>query len=98
MTITDSQVLEIANLARLGLADAEVPMHTEQLNKLLTYFEQISAISTEDQSDSAVSLQNKRAANESLRTDEAQESIPRELALANAPAENGSSFLVPGVL
>ena len=46
--ISSSEVKKVAKLARLELDDSEIQNHSEQLEKILSYIEQLNKINTED--------------------------------------------------
>ena len=94
MSIDRQQVLKIAKLARLSFSDAEVDELTVQLGNILVLVEQMSQVDTSDIEPMVHALPLTNA----LADDELGESLPRELALANAPQDDSECFLVPAVL
>lgn len=89
--IDREQVLHVARLARLELTDDEVGRMSEELSKILTHVEKLSAL---DLSDVPPTSHVVEVAN-ALRPDEPRPSLPRDVALANAPAVQDGGFLVP---
>lgn len=47
-TLTDLDVKKIAHLARLGIAEPDIPIHAENLSKILDFVEQINQAETEN--------------------------------------------------
>jgi aspartyl-tRNA(Asn)/glutamyl-tRNA(Gln) amidotransferase subunit C len=89
--ITREEVLHVAKLARLELADAEVDRFTEQLSAILEAVDKVSELDLSDVEPTAhpLDLVNVWAA------DEPAPSLPVEEALANAPDREGDFFKVP---
>ncbi len=87
-------VLKVARLGRLKLADHEVDDYLNKLGQILTYVEQLNEVDTEDVEPMAhaVELQNV------FREDVVRPSLPRDLALSNAPKTDGQFFLVPQII
>lgn len=46
MALTQQQVKDIAELAKLDLTDAEIDLYAEQLGDILGYFERLQALDT----------------------------------------------------
>jgi aspartyl-tRNA(Asn)/glutamyl-tRNA(Gln) amidotransferase subunit C len=88
------EVLRIAILARLGLAEAEVDRFKEQLSHILESFEILQQVDTTGvpPTTQAITLKNV------LRSDEAAASLPQDQVLANAPRKDGDFFRVRAVL
>ena len=89
--IDREQVLHVARLARLRLTDDEVEAMTGELSSILDHIEKIGELELADVAPTAhvVALENV------LRPDEPRPSLPRELALAEAPDSDGIGFRVP---
>ncbi|MCY2963606.1 MAG: Asp-tRNA(Asn)/Glu-tRNA(Gln) amidotransferase subunit GatC [Planctomycetota bacterium] len=87
-------VLKVARLGRLKLADHEVDDYLNKLGQILTYVEQLNEVDTTDVEPMAhaVELQNV------FREDVVRPSLPRDLALSNAPKTDGQFFLVPQII
>jgi aspartyl-tRNA(Asn)/glutamyl-tRNA(Gln) amidotransferase subunit C len=94
MKLTRDEVLHIAELARLGLNDAEVERYQEQLSDILTYAERLRQVDLSAISPSA----RVQVLTNVLRADEAADSFPRDAILANAPRTTEGCFEVPPVL
>ena len=89
--IDRDQVLHTARLARLALADDEVERMAGELSKILDHIEKIDALDLDDVEPTTHVV----AVEGALRPDEPHESLPREIALAQAPAVADDGFLVP---
>ncbi|MDP9133369.1 MAG: Asp-tRNA(Asn)/Glu-tRNA(Gln) amidotransferase subunit GatC [Actinomycetota bacterium] len=89
--IDREQVLHVARLARLRLSDAEVESMTGELSSVLDHIEKIGELDLDDVAPTShvVGLENV------LRPDEPRPSLPREVALAEAPDSDGAGFRVP---
>ncbi len=92
--ITVDQVRHIAALARLALTDDECRRYAAQLEAILDYVEQLTEVNVDGVEPTAhpLPLRNVYAA------DEPRETLPREAALANAPAQTDGFFRVPKVI
>jgi aspartyl-tRNA(Asn)/glutamyl-tRNA(Gln) amidotransferase subunit C len=89
--IDREQVLHVAKLARLELSDDEVTRMSAELSKVLGHIETISKLELDDVPPTTHVVEVENA----LRPDEPHESLPREVALAQAPAVQDDGFLVP---
>ena len=89
--IDREQVLHVARLARLELSDDEVARMTGELSAILDHIEKISALDLDGvpPTSHVVDVPN------ALRPDEPRPCLPREVALANAPAVDEDGFSVP---
>ena len=94
MALTLEQVRHIARLARLRLTAEEERRYAEQLSAILDYAERLKRVDTADVAPTA-GVQDLPAP---LRPDTPRPSLPRERALANAPAIVDGMFLVPPIL
>lgn len=93
-TLDRERVLHIAKLARVTLHGAEIPALTEQLGKILGHVAQLQQVDTEGVEPTAqVSVERLP-----LRDDVARASVPREVALAQAPETAGGGFVVPAFI
>jgi aspartyl-tRNA(Asn)/glutamyl-tRNA(Gln) amidotransferase subunit C len=89
--IEREQVLHVARLARLRLTDEEVDRMTGELSTILDHIEKLSELDLDDVEPTShvVELENV------LRPDEPRPSLPREVALDQAPDADGTGFRVP---
>jgi len=94
MKITPQEVSHVANLARLHMSQEEVEEMTRQLDDILTYVAKLNELDTEGivPTTHTISIVN------AFREDEVKPSLEREETLANAPLQNGESFVVPRVI
>jgi aspartyl-tRNA(Asn)/glutamyl-tRNA(Gln) amidotransferase subunit C len=91
--ISEREVRHVANLARLGLTDAEVERVGEQLGAILDSIEQIRELDLEGVPPTANPLNLTNV----LRLDEPGPELPREEALAPAPETVDDLFAVPRI-
>lgn len=89
--IDREQVLHVARLARLRLTDEEIERMTGELSTVLDHIEKIGELDLDGVEPTAhvVALENV------LRPDEPRPSLPRAVALAEAPDTDGIGFRVP---
>jgi aspartyl-tRNA(Asn)/glutamyl-tRNA(Gln) amidotransferase subunit C len=89
--IDREQVLHVARLARLDLAEEEVERYARELSSVLGYIETISELDLDEVEPTShvVDVVNR------LRADEARPSLPPEVALAGAPDPAEGGFRVP---
>ncbi|UUY02266.1 Asp-tRNA(Asn)/Glu-tRNA(Gln) amidotransferase subunit GatC [Svornostia abyssi] len=89
--IDREQVLHVARLARLELTEDEVEHMTGELSKVLGHIDKIAELDLDDVAPTShvVTVEN------ALRPDEPEPSLPRDVALASAPAVSDDGFLVP---
>ena len=94
MKITPQEVSHVADLARLHMSQEEIEAMARQLDDILTYVAKLNELDTEAivPTTHAISIVN------AFREDEMKQSLGREKVLANAPQENGESFVVPRVI
>ena len=89
--IDREQVLHVARLARLELAEDEVARMTGELSSILDHIEKISELDLDGVPPTSHVVEVASA----LRPDEPRPSLPRDVALANAPAVAADGFSVP---
>ncbi len=98
MPIDRSEVLKIADLAKLHFSENELESFIGQFQRILDYVEQLKQVNVEDvEPTSHVSLSagyEKRI----FREDAVRPSLPVEESLANAPDPGSGHFRVPKVL
>ena len=94
MKITREEVLYVADLARLDLDETSIDAFAEQIANILEYVDMLKRVDTEgvDPTSHAISLTN------AFREDEEEGHLERDRVLANAPEEEGGSFIVPKVV
>ena len=94
MSISRSEVEQVAMLARLRLSDEELDRMTSQLGDILGYMNLLSELDT----DAIEPMAHTSDVVNALRDDVVRPSLKREAALANAPHHDGQCYLVPAVL
>lgn len=94
MKITRKDVEHVALLSRLELGENDVEKFTGQLNAILDYIDVLNKVDTAGVEPTAHVLPLKNV----MRADEVKPSLPRELALANAPEQEDGYFKVPKIL
>jgi aspartyl-tRNA(Asn)/glutamyl-tRNA(Gln) amidotransferase subunit C len=94
MKISPEEVKHVADLARLEMTPEEVESMTRQLDGILSYVAKLNELDTEgvQPTTHAISLVNV------FREDQVKPSLDREDVLANAPQQDGESFVVPKVI
>lgn len=93
-SLTRTDVERIAALARLSVSDAEADRLAVELESILGYAEQLAGLDTREVPPTAHPIELPTP----LRDDEPEPPLDPELALANAPAREGSAFVVPKVI
>lgn len=81
----------MARLARLELAEDELPVMARELSAIVEHVARIGELDLEDVAPTSHVLEVTGA----LRADEPRPCLPREVALAQAPAVGEGGFLVP---
>ena len=89
--IDREEVLAVARLARLSLSEHELEPMARELSAVLDHVEKIGELDLVGVAPTSHVIDVTGA----LRPDEPRECLPREVALAQAPAVSGGSFLVP---
>ena len=94
MKISEQDIKTVASLSRLRIREEEKDDVLFQLNKILTYVENLQTLDTSkiEPTTYALPMQNV------LRDDKVKPSLDRELALSNAPLKEDGYFKVPRVL
>jgi aspartyl-tRNA(Asn)/glutamyl-tRNA(Gln) amidotransferase subunit C len=89
--IEREQVLHVAKLSRLRLSDAEVETMVGELSGILEHVDRIGNLDLEgiEPTSHVVALENV------LRPDEPRPSLPRDIALAQAPEPQDGAFRAP---
>jgi len=94
MPITLKDVEYVAKLAKLKLSQAEKKKFQKELNKIISYIDQLNQVDTADvpPTSHVMPLENV------LREDQVKPSLTQEQALANAPDKKDGHFKVPKVI
>lgn len=94
MKISEQDIKTVASLSRLKIRDDEKDDVLFQLNKILTYVENLQALDTTNVEPTTYALPMQNV----FREDKVKPSLDRELALSNAPLKEDGYFKVPRVL
>ena len=94
MKVTENDIKIVASLSRLKIREEESAEVIAQLDKFLTYVENLQSIDTEKIQPTTYALPMQNV----FRADEVKKSLDRELALSNAPLKEDGYFKVPRVL
>ena len=94
MSLTREEVEHIGQLARLGLTGEEVAKFQEQLSEILTHFDALQELDTDDVPPTPYPL----PLDSVMRTDVAKDSLSQDDVLANAPQSEDGAFRVRVVL
>ncbi|MBP2628461.1 MAG: Aspartyl/glutamyl-tRNA(Asn/Gln) amidotransferase subunit [Firmicutes bacterium] len=94
MRITCKDVANVALLSRLEFSESEIETFTGQMDAILQYAEVLNKLNVENVEPMAHVLPLKNV----MRADEAKPSLPRELALSNAPEQEDGYFKVPKIM
>lgn len=94
MTLTRSDVENIAHLARLELTDDQIELYQQQLSAILSYADMLDQLDLDgvEPTTQAVTVRNV------LRVDAAEPSLAMDDVLANAPAKANNQFVIQAVL
>ncbi|NQT46368.1 MAG: Asp-tRNA(Asn)/Glu-tRNA(Gln) amidotransferase subunit GatC [Candidatus Omnitrophica bacterium] len=92
--IKKKDVLYVASLARIKLADGQIEGFTGQLDSILDYIKQLDEVDTESVQPTSHVLPMVNV----FRKDDVKPSLPQEKVLENAPGKEGYFFKVPKVI
>ena len=92
--IQQDEVRHIAKLARLQLDETELARYTEQLGRILSFFDELQSLDTAGVPMTAHPLPVSNA----FRDDAPRPSLPLEAVLADAPQPEHPYFRVPRIL
>jgi aspartyl-tRNA(Asn)/glutamyl-tRNA(Gln) amidotransferase subunit C len=97
--VAREQVLHVARLARLELADGELERFAAQLGAILRYADQLRELDAADSAESeAAATRHEGLGTQGLRPDEPEATLPPAAVIALFPASDGEHVLVPPVL
>jgi aspartyl-tRNA(Asn)/glutamyl-tRNA(Gln) amidotransferase subunit C len=91
IVISREEVLHVAQLARLALSEEEIEPMARELSAVLDHVARIGELDLEEVAPTSHVIEITGA----LRPDEPRPCLPREVALAQAPAVSEDGFLVP---
>jgi len=89
--IDREEVLHVARLARLALAEEEIEPMARELSAVLDHVARIGELDLDDVAPTSHVVE----LTDALRPDEPRPCLPREVALEQAPAVGENGFLVP---
>jgi aspartyl-tRNA(Asn)/glutamyl-tRNA(Gln) amidotransferase subunit C len=93
--IDRDEVLHVARLARLQLSEEELEPMARELSAVLDHIAKIEELDLKDVAPTTHVVADAMPTQPGLRVDEPRASLPREVALAQAPAVSEDGFLVP---
>ncbi len=93
--IDRDEVLHVARLARLQLGEDELEPMARELSAVLDHIATIAQLDLDDVAPMTHVVADAMPAQPGLRADEPRGSLPREVALAQAPAVSNDGFSVP---
>ncbi|MDO8671752.1 MAG: Asp-tRNA(Asn)/Glu-tRNA(Gln) amidotransferase subunit GatC [Dehalococcoidia bacterium] len=94
MALTREEVLHVAQLARLGLAEADVERLQSQLSDTIAYFQILDSLDTSAIPPTAQVIDQQSV----MRSDVVRPSFSPEEVLANAPRTEDGFFRIKAVL
>lgn len=94
MSLSESEVRYVAKLGALELTESEVPKMQKELNSILEYIAQLSAVS----SVGVIPTSHVHGVTNFFREDTIKDSIPVEDVGSNAPDFSNGFFLVPKII
>lgn len=94
MSLDPDQVRQVADLARLAVTDADLPVYAGELSNILELVDQLKAADTEAVTPMAHPLNMVQR----LREDAVSESPDRDAFQQLAPQAEGGHYLVPKVI
>ena len=92
--ITTDDVEYVAGLAQLILDDDTKERLVQEIGNILSYMDKLNELDTDDVEPMLHVLDLHNV----YREDVVGESLPRDVALSNAPSDDGEFFLVPRIL
>ena len=94
MKVTKKDLETVAVLSRLRVPEDEQEKYIGQMDAILTYMDNLSALDTENVKTTTYALPMQNV----FREDVVKPSLDREAALSNAPLKDNGYFKVPKVL
>ncbi len=93
-SISTDEILNIANLARLGISEYQASDYAKDLSKILNMMDILAEVNTDD----VAPLTNVHDMTQPLREDIVNDNVHRELNQSIAPAVADGLYLVPQVI
>ncbi|MBU1001432.1 MAG: Asp-tRNA(Asn)/Glu-tRNA(Gln) amidotransferase subunit GatC [Proteobacteria bacterium] len=94
MSITRDDVTKIAKLARLDLPEDKQDLFASQMGDILAYMDELAQADTDGVEPLYTPVEHLTR----MRADEVRKDCQRDEILANAPASDGSHFIVPKIV
>lgn len=94
MKVTKEDLSNVAVLSRLSVPEEKADTYLAQMDAILTYMDNLSALDTENVKPTTYALPMQNV----FREDEVHPSLDHEAALSNAPLKEDGYFKVPCVL
>lgn len=94
MSIDHKKVKEVAELARLTIDDADIPLYVRNLSSILELVKQMNEVDTQDIEPMAHPLQLAQRQRDDVITEQDQRSLFQEV----APETEAGLYLVPKVI
>lgn len=94
MALTETDVVNVAHLARIALNPNEIPSHVKNLSTILGLVDQMNAVNT----DGILPMAHPQDIAQPLREDNITEPNQREKMQSCAPATEKGLYLVPQVI
>ena len=94
MKITEKEVKNTAELARLEFSEQELDLFTDQLGSILGYINNLNELNTNDIEPTSHAIE----VNIPLREDAVDQKITTEQVTMNAPQSEDDFFIVPKVI
>lgn len=94
MSVEKTEIIKIANLAKLKFSDEELEKFIGQFNEIIEYINKLNEIDTEN----VKPLSHPLEVINVMRNDELKKSVETKYALLNAPEKDEQYFLVPKVI
>lgn len=94
MSITTEDVLKIANLARLEIAEDELDQYAKDLSNIISLVEQMNKVDTQN----ILPMAHPQDATQRLREDKVVEENQRDKFQSIAPRADRGLYLVPKVI
>lgn len=94
MSVDENMVRRIANLARIGVTDGELPALAKEVSAIIGFVEQLSELDTDGVKPLTSAVEDRIRGREDVVTDGGY----AENVLANAPERDDEYFAVPKVV
>lgn len=94
MALTETDVINVAHLARIALSPEEIPSHVKNLSTILGLVDQMNAVNT----DGILPMAHPQDIGQPLREDIVSETNQREKMQRCAPITEKGLYLVPQVI